>query len=85
MTFFFLLYVLPADVFHLFHFSPVSLYPLLPRMPVKWKKVGQISKVNAHLTFWTTMTNGKHIWGVFVSFQRVRDVVDSEVHFQGPK
>ena len=31
------------------------------------------------------MTNRTHIWGVFASFRRARDVPDNEVHFQGPK
>jgi len=34
------------------------------------------------LTFWTYLTNGTNIEGVFGSFHWFKDVPDSEVHFQ---
>jgi len=52
---------------------------------MKWKENGQISTVNAQLTFWTVMTNRRDFGGVFFAFPYSRDVSDSETHIQGPK
>ena len=49
------------------------------------KKLGYITRVNTKLTFWTYLTNGTNIEGVFGLFHLFRDVPDSEVHFQGLK
>jgi len=51
------------------------------RGKTKWHMI----RFNRSLTFWTCMTNGTDIAGVFGSFSWSKDVSDSEVHFQGLK
>jgi len=48
---------------------------------MKWRKNGQTSKVNAQLTFWMEMTNGRGFSGVFFAFPYSRGVPDSKTHF----